>query len=693
MNCLILLFLLLQSPGVETLSVYVAPTGNDKDAGTRARPFATLVRAREAARTFRSSSPKRAVSVFLRSGTYRLDSSFVLSGADSGDSLAQVTYRSFEGEEARLIGGRILAGFRPVTDQRVLERLDPTIAGKVFEADLGTNGVRDYGVLRPRGFGKAITPAALELFCNDSPMTLARWPNQGWTTIADTIQGARDSLFVYDGERPLRWSGSKDIWIHGYWTWDWADSYVQVDSIDLTRKTIRTKAPHGVYGYSKGKRYYVLNVLEELDSPGEFYIDREKGLIYFWPPVAIDSARVVASMIESPLIVMNNARWITISGLVIECTRGAGVEISGGDHCRIAGCSIRNIGTVGVSIGKLEPKLAGVIYDRPLFNAHAGYLNGVQSSDISSCGEGGVILCGGDRATLTPERNYVDNCDIADCTRWVHTYRAGIFVWGVGNRVSHNRIHNLPHTAVFFWGNDHQVEYNEVYEVCRETGDAGAFYQGRDWTQRGNVIRGNYIHDLKGVQGQGGFTDVMGVYMDDFASGTTVRGNIFKNSGRSVMIGGGRDNFVENNVFIGGTPAIHVDARGRGWAKFMVDGENSILYGRLKAIQSVLPLYQKHYPQLSAITTDEPALPKGNIIRNNISWGGKWRELLDGVDDSLVAFVNNTVDVDPGFVSPETGDYRLRGDAQVLGNGFKQIPTGRIGLYKDSYRSSITRAP
>ena len=122
MNCLILLFLLLQSTGVETLSVYVAPTGNDKDAGTRARPFATLVRAREAARTFRSSSPKRAVSVFLRSGTYRLDSSFVLSGPDSGDSLAQVTYRSFEGEEARLIGGRILAGFRPVTSFKAYGR-------------------------------------------------------------------------------------------------------------------------------------------------------------------------------------------------------------------------------------------------------------------------------------------------------------------------------------------------------------------------------------------------------------------------------------------------------------------------------------------------------------------------------------------------------------------------------------------
>jgi hypothetical protein len=259
-------------------------------------------------------------------------------------------------------------------------------------------------------------------------------------------------------------------------------------------------------------------------------------------------------------------------------------------------------------------------------------------------------------------------------------------MWGVGNEVFHNRIHQLPHTAVFFWGNDHKVEYNEVFDVCRETGDAGAFYQGRDWTQRGNVIRYNYFHDLRGVQGQGGFTDVMGVYLDDFASGTTVYGNVFINAGRSVMIGGGRDNEVANNIFIGGKPAIHVDARGRGWAKFMIDGKNSIMYDRIRAISEVLPLYERKYTQLSTLLADDPGLPKGNVIRNNISMRGTWRELLDGVNDSLVVFQGNVIDQDPGFVSPESGDFRLRPEAPALKAGFRQLPLQKIGMYPDVYR-------
>jgi len=263
-------------------------------------------------------------------------------------------------------------------------------------------------------------------------------------------------------------------------------------------------------------------------------------------------------------------------------------------------------------------------------------------------------------------------------------------MWGVGNRVSHCLIHGLPHTAVFFWGNDHVLEYNEVYDVCRETGDAGAFYQGRDWTQRGNVIRYNYFHDVRGVQGQEGFTDVMSVYLDDFASGTTVRGNVFVNGGRTVMIGGGRDNVVENNLFFNGRPAVHVDARGRRpWAAAMFDGENSVLRARLRAIHPDRPPYSLRHPSLRHILESDLAVPEGNIIRGNVSIGGIWRELQDDVTDSLVLFADNTVDKDPGFVSMKRKDYRLRGDAPVLRKGFEEIPTGKIGLVRDRYRPTL----
>ncbi len=116
---------------------------------------------------------------------------------------------------------------------------------------------------------------------------------------------------------------------------------------------------------------------------------------------------------------------------------------------------------------------------------------------IHDTGEYGVILAGGDRKTLEPGRNYAVNNDIYRFGRWVRTCRPAVFLYGVGNRVVHNRMHDAPHTAVLFWGNDHVLEFNEVHRVCTDTGDAGAFYIGRDWSQRGNVIRYNKLVKLE----------------------------------------------------------------------------------------------------------------------------------------------------------------------------------------------------
>ena len=63
---------------------------------------------------------------------------------------------------------------------------------------------------------------------------------------------------------------------------------------------------------------------------------------------------------------------------------------------------------------------------------------------------------------------------------------------------------------MLYGGNEHLFELNEVYRVVMETGDAGAFYTGRDWTTQGNVLRHNFIHDLGG--GDAKHVNTMGVY-------------------------------------------------------------------------------------------------------------------------------------------------------------------------------------
>ena len=154
---------------------------------------------------------------------------------------------------------------KPIEDPAILKRIEEPYRGKILQVNLKSFGIKDFGEMTPRGMGRPMYPAGLELFFQDKPMQLARWPNNEWARIADAPKG-KQGRFMYEGDRPERWMDTEDIWLHGYWTWDWADSHEKVKKIDLEKKEFVTYEPHGVYGYDKGKRYYAQNILEELDE-------------------------------------------------------------------------------------------------------------------------------------------------------------------------------------------------------------------------------------------------------------------------------------------------------------------------------------------------------------------------------------------------------------------------------------------
>ena len=523
------------------LNLYVSPLGNDSWSGKIAAanpektdgPFHTLERVRDQIRTLKKAGkfPSSGVIINLREGIYERKVPFILNAEDSGTKESPIVYRPYLNEQVRLSGGKEIQGFYPVNDESILKRMPSVSRGKILQVDLKAQEITDYGQLSPRGFGRTSNLSPLELFFADQPMQIARWPNQGYLKIADVPVEKNGGKFTYEGNRPQRWNNARDIWLHGYWTWDWADSYEKVKLIDTQTHEIYTEPPHGVYGYTNGQRYYVLNLLEELDTPGEYYLDRQTGILYFWPPSPMENNRAIVSMMKEPLVSLNGASYITLSGLIFEDSRGAAIRVVKGENVLVAGCQIRNFGTNGVEI-------------------KGGIRHGVISNDVYNIGETGIVLNGGDRKTLTPAKHYAINNHIHNYARWVKTYRAGISIQGVGNLIAHNLIHDAPHNAILLSGNDHIIEFNNIHHVCLETGDAGAFYMGRDYTQRGNIIRYNYFHNLSGIQKQKGFTEVMAVYLDDGASGTTIYGNLFYKVQRGVLIGGGRDNKVENNIFV-----------------------------------------------------------------------------------------------------------------------------------------------
>jgi hypothetical protein len=637
---------------------------------------ATLEHARDLLRTARTSGqPGVGGTISLRAGTYRLEHTLALEAQDGGTASAPTVIRAYRNEEVRLIGGQSVKNWQPVNDPAVLERLDPAARGHVVQADLHAEGITDYGSLTPRGFGRPTTPAALELFFQDRPMTLARWPNDDeWATIKGAPKGTDGGVFTYDGDRPARWTKADDAWVHGYWTFDWADSYEKIAAIDPATHEIATQPPHGIYGYSPGRRYYALNILEELDTPGEYYLDRKTGILYFWPTTPMTQGTAVASLLETPLITLKGAAHVTLRGLTLEDTRGSGIEINDCRDCLVAGCTVRNIGANGITVS-------------------GGARCGVQSCDIYETGDTGVSISGGDRKTLTPGGHYVVNCHIHHQSRWDRTYRPAIGIDGVGNRAAHNLIHDGPHNAILMGGNDHIVEYNDISRVCTQTGDAGAVYMGRDLTQRGTIVRYNHFHDIgptiKGDQA-GRYTEVMAVYLDDCYCGVTILGNLFERAGGSIMVGGGRDNTIENNIFVDCNPAIHVDQRGKGWAaKYFELHSEWMILEHVQDVPYNQPPYNR-YPHLANILTDDPAAAKYNRILSNIRYGsGKWIDWLDGMSEKTVETVGNWTEGDPGFVAPSHGDYRLRSNAPALKLGYKPIPFTAIGLYRDEYRRAV----
>jgi len=652
---------------VQSAELFVARNGNDNNAGTREKPFATLERARDEVRALKAAGKAGGgITVWLGGGIYPLAAAFRLTADDSGTKDGPVVYRGADEETVRLVGGQEIPSgtFKPVTDAEVLKRLDDAARRMVVQADLKAQGIADFGAVRPAG---------LELFFKDKPMPLARYPNAGWMKIVAAPAGQNGGKFTYEGDRPRRWAQAEDLWLHGYWTQDWADSYVRVAAIDAEKKEITTKAPHGVYGYTAGKRFRALNILEELDEPGEWYLERKSGILYFWPPAPLTEGKVFVSVLDKPLVSLEGASFITLRGLTLECVRGNAARVEGGSNNLIAGCTLRNSGNMAVRI-------------------RGGQDNGIAGCDIYASGAGGVDLSGGDRKTLSACGNFAVNNHVHDYNRWDKTYKAGVHVGGVGCRVAHNLIHDAPHNAVLLGGNEHVIEFNEIHHVCTETGDAGAFYMGRDWTMRGNIVRYNYFHDLEGVKGEKGFTDVMAVYLDDCASGTTVFGNICRGVKRALMSGGGRDNIIENNVLVDCAIAIHVDARAIGWAaKYAkLEGGEWGMKKKLEDIKWNQPPYSTKYPALATMLDEEPYSPKGTAVVRNVCFNcRKWIELQDKLNDQKITIKDNFTTGDPLFVDAAKGDFQLKDDSPVFKLGFKKIPVGQIGLQKDEYRQVL----
>lgn len=645
-----------------TALFHIAPKGNDSNDGTEEAPFLTLPRARDAVRALKQSRggrlPSGGVAVVVHGGMYAVSETFGLNAEDSGEPDAPTVYRAKEGETPVFSGGVRIANWTPLEDPQVRERLAASTRDRVLAADLGALGVTDYG--DPTDLGRRP-----DLFVDGVPQTLARWPNEGFVKTGEllgqdtfevwnSIAGCRDGRFRYVEDRPSGWVGEPDVRLYGYWFWDWYEEFQQVERIDPSRRSYTLARPYSQYGYRSGQRYYALNVLSELDQPGEWYLDRQGGRAFWLPPENLDAAKaeVVLSVLDRPFIALDNANHVIVLGLSVQEGRANGIQIRGGTNCLVAGCTIRRLGGEGVVI-------------------EGGHHNGLFGCRLDTLGCGGARLAGGDRQTLAAGRHFVENCTVSDISRLKRTYTPAVHLDGCGQRVAHNLFERMPSSAMRIEGNDHLVELNVIRDVVQESDDQGGIDMFGNPLYRGTVIRWNRWSDIRG----GTHNGAAGVRLDDMISGTVVQGNVFERCGAvafgGVQIHGGKDNWVDGNVFIDCFAGI----------SFSRWGEKRWLDAIAKVIpQAANPAHVARYPELARLET----APDVNVVTRNLFARCGQVFLRDGNTQQTILNARSDKPLAIEAVSSAGATAREPALRTLL---FEPIPLSRMGPYEHPWRA------
>ncbi len=682
---------------------HVSPRGSDDADGSAAHPFATIQRAIQAVRAVKAQ--KRGVTVCVHAGEYPTPG-LCLTQEDSGSADCPITYRAYGDGEVVLDGGVTLSpgDFRPVSGE-AKERLHSDARELVVEIDLKRLGLTeaDWGPVYPIGaFGTEKKYDAhqsgenCELFVNGQRMTLARYPSEGFLRLAavadvgDCFEFPEQNYdlswherrnhfggkYIMDKETTARlksWKSLAGVWAYGYFYHDWADSSTPVTRFDLEHRAF---FPAYVcrYGARKDALYRFFNVLDELDQPGEWYLDRDSGMLYLYPPEPLEGARVELTISRRSVIHAENVKHLTFEGFTIRGTRGDAVTIRGDDN------TLRRLTVYGVMGNAAEV---------------SGYRNLVTECHIAHTGRGGIHLSGGDRDSLTPGENRADNNLIHDWGEVYMMYNPAVRLDGVGNVCSHNEIHSAPHSAVFYYGNDHVVEYNVIHDVVLHSSDAGAIYSGQDWAGQGCVVRYNCLYNV----GAGDFRPD-GIYFDDMLSGQSAYGNLVINVKKNgFLIGGGRDNSVTNNVVVGCGTGIKYDDRGRdafvgnGWARAaVIDYETGSMWQRLRKAPYRSDVWAARYPALARISLDFsdpdnrdfPVNPANSVVKNNIVIDAEASLGVIRPDVARYSDISQNAVFDSeeaaGFIP---GEYILREDAPALRDapGFQNLPIGKMGRY------------
>ena len=703
----IVLLLLLTSSARGAGEFYVATDGDDANSGTKAKPFATLTRARDAVREAKKAG--RSLTVYLRGGEYHLAETVVFSIADSAPAGCTITYAAFPGEKVVIGSGVAVTGWKKLRGDIYVAPIPEELKGKLFRT------LYDGGKRLPRasrGFCPASSPKG----------------KKGYPVVDENYDVLRKLEFPKGALR--NWSNLSDVEVvirpHNAWVLN----ILALESVDERAGVAMTTIP-GTYALNRcvqvrpgGISAWVENVLEAMDEPGEWAVDTRKGKVYLQPTGKTPGDKIMAPRltelirvegeIDIPGPVDKPVRGLVFKGLTFSLAdRGAWtkddagiqhdwemvdkgdalVRFRGAENCRIIDCEFTNSGGSAV---RLDLHCRG---------------NRVAGNEIAHIGGAGVLLIGYGPGTkdVNKGNTVVDN-HIHDIGQiWWHSH--AIVAWqSGGNRIANNYIHHCPRKAVclsgvrpgFFWlgrkgrrecsrtirrrevgdalkwasvipflhTRNNVVEHNEIHHVLEMLGDGAVI--NISGAGNGNIIRRNYIHDIE----NGACASC--IRTDDAQKGTLVEENIVFRAKIGGVTPKWENHFVNNFLIdVGpGGDCIHTSGK---WGTF----------GKSRVERNIMVNTSRNGRFWGGFQAQHVAKLKDCAIDRNIYFHAEAKTPTDTVAEKFLAALKKSGHDstsrygDPLFVDYKNADFRFRKDSPAIKMGIVPLDLESVGLTKD----------
>ncbi len=665
--CILLIsFIYFQSVSAQT-NLYVAPDGNDIWSGKLPEPnaqktngpLATLTGARDAVRHLHDQGLSGQITVQFRQGNYLLSEPVIFKPEDSGLPDAPILYTNYPGEKVVISGGKTIEGKWKKYHGNIWKMKVP--AGWTFN-QLYVNGIRQ---------------------------TRARTPNAGYFNAYSIPKESRDSLIYQAGDIQKSWHDLPNVEVVIFHSW--SESRLFIKNIDDQQRLVTFTGP-GAYAldfFRKYPRYWVENILEGLDAPGEWYLDRISGTLYYYPTEDVDlnSAEVIAPVSQQLLQFKGDkptgmpVEYLTFENLAFMYTGyklpDTGYKNGGGTTgplYRPSAILLQNAGNV-----TFRNCLVGNTATYAFELADSSYQCLFENNIIQHCGGGGIIIVGG-------ADNSVINNHIHHCGEIFFGGTGVVNSNGVRTHIAHNLIHDMPYCGVRGgdWGLrlDEVIEYNHIHHVMTMLNDGACIFN----CGAGSMIRNNVVHDSYGYDDMG-----WGLYLDEFRTGVTMTKNISYNTrSGGLHLHNNHGHIITNNIFAYGKlvqiswtrfHGVHFNVRKEKYQHPIHTFQHNIVYWNEGVFS-----YNLDCNRWDLATAPEKIdynlyfnAAKSGHVTMGLGHGGKpgydsfadWQEM--GLD-------RNSLEADPLFKDPLNGDFTLDPASPAFLLGFEAIDVSQVGL-------------